>query len=605
MFVKEINIMGVKGISQRKDYNLSPVTAILGKNGTSKSSIIDAFRAAMFGYIKENILAKGCQDAAAQVTFDDGTIFKTVLSDKGTKHFVSGKAQTKKTASEWREKYTKIPVEVAEILSRPGQYALDMKPEEFSSLFGSSIQSKFSADTLITKTGLTAEEADYFRKLVTQQDIGFKELEDLYKTLSEKKRRLGSDIKDAKAQSSILISKTVGTPIPVLENKKATILEKMKNAQDQEAAMKKYQDELAAFLAAREKIEQLKVELQNKPADVPEGLLTKLIDQLKKAQEDSAATRELIAVLNGNVKTTRKILRDLDSNVCPISNMLVCTTNKKGVKNELELQLNQNENQLRIAEERLKSLDEDAGTISAQITDVRNKEVLAKAYAAKEQELNLLRQTLPSRPVPPANNSTESFDVLKAELENVTSAIQSEEAAERGRKIMEAVKDQQAELEIVERLRDVSAPKGKMYQVIMNAMTNDLTSVLNVLSTDLGAGLEYEFKFLDASGMTLYGKKTGMPEMIPVSDMSTGERFMSHLLLATLMNMIAGSNFIILDNIDCLDKENMNRVMKMVTSPKYMANFANIILSGVDHTDTVEAIQDFAANCNDVTVIFT
>ena len=108
MYATNLTVSGFKGINTPRHYSLSPVTCILGDNGTGKSSILEAFKAVLTGTVPDSALNVDSTDGIAEITFDNGTSLAVSLSDKGTSHLSCGKKITKKSAGDVREKISGI-----------------------------------------------------------------------------------------------------------------------------------------------------------------------------------------------------------------------------------------------------------------------------------------------------------------------------------------------------------------------------------------------------------------------------------------------------------------------------------------------------------------
>ena len=141
MYATHLSVSGFKGISTPRSYALSPVTCILGDNGTGKSSILDAFKSVLTGTVPESALNVDSTEGTAEITFDNSTSLAVSLSEKGSSHLSCGKKITKKSAGEVREKIMNTPVDIVDVLLDSKQGAFDVKPEEFSRLVSDEIRS--------------------------------------------------------------------------------------------------------------------------------------------------------------------------------------------------------------------------------------------------------------------------------------------------------------------------------------------------------------------------------------------------------------------------------------------------------------------------------
>ena len=599
--IKSMTLYGYKGQGPTPvDYSLNKYTFVLGANAAGKSTFINGLRTAVLGYVPENAVHAGSKDAVSLVRMDDGTEIKTVASaDAATVHYLNGKKCTKKDVATKRSGYLKLSPEIAEIFYREGQYCLDLKPEEFSKLIGSILPAMTTAD-MIRALGLTPEEETLFNSIYSESNVDFDDIAKVYKDLSERLRVLNRDIASAEQTASILCKGHTGRPLDLLKKKREGLLAQLKSFRDAEELQREYEAKNAAYVKHMTEIKELQEKLANKPASVTPGEIEQSIELLNRVNQKIKEESELIAVLKKNIETSQKILDELASSVCPISQKLVCTTDKSSVRADLEKTISDNTKMVEIHMGKLASAESVRKSTEEQIRELREKERKQQEYLRLEEHLKVLKANTPPIPSMPAAAATDSSAISK-ELDQLNEEIANAGNAEQSRQIMDAIKIKKSEQAVVENLRKMLAPKGEAYNIILDRVCGSLNKEMNATSNDLGNQREYEFRV--ENGMTLYGKKIGTQNMIPVRNMSTGERFLAHMTLTALINKIVGLNFVILDNLDCLDQENLERVLEFVTSAGYEKRFENVVLAGVNHEDTLTEINKLASARNDVQVI--
>lgn len=598
--IKEMTLLGYKGQSSRVDYTLDKYTFVMGANAAGKSTFIDGLRTAMLGIVPENAVHAGSKDAVSLVKMDDGTEIKTVASDDAaTVHYLNGKKFTKKDVAAKRSGYLNLPPEIAEIFYREGQYCLDLKPEEFSKLIGSILPAMTTAD-LTQALNLTPEEEALFKSIYSGTNVDFEDIAKIYKDLSEKLRVLNRDIASAEQTATILCKGNTGRPLDLLKKKREGLLTQLKTFRDAEELQREYEAKNAAYVKHMTEIKELQAKLANKPESVAPGEIENAIATLNRVNQKLKEEAELFAVLKTNIETSRKILDELASSVCPISQKLVCTTDKSSVRADLEKTIADNQRMIDIHKGRVLSAESVRKATEEQITSLREKERRQQEYLRLEETLAVLKANMPPVPCMPTAAATDSSAISK-ELDQLNEEIANAGNAEQSRRLMDSIKVKKTEQAVVEKLRKMLAPKGEAYNIILDRVCGSLNQEMNATAMDLGSQREYEFRVED--GMTLYGKKAGAQNMIPVRNMSTGERFLAHMTLTALINKIVGLNFVILDNLDCLDQENLQHVLDFVTSPAYEKRFENVVLAGVNHIDTLNAVNKIKAARNDVQVI--
>ncbi len=600
--IVHLTMQGFRGAKGPVDYDLSKNTVLVGNNASGKSTVLHAVRSAMLGTVPESCINTGMTDAVALVKLDDGTEIKTVASEKTTAHYLNGKKFAKKDVSESRGKVLHLSPEIAEILFRDGQYALDLEPEKFSKLIGSVLPKGATLDDLITGLKITPEEEKVLRGICAEKEIDFAVIAALFKTLSGQFTELNRDIDATNTKAEVMLGSSSGRPVELLKKRQNEIISSLKEIQDYEKAQKDYEEAKARFEKRLSEIKALKETLSAKPAAVPEGEIEVAYQSISQLNGKITEETKLIATMEQTVETCQKTLDALRSSVCPFSKELVCTTDKSSAIAMQEKVIRDNTSMINMRREKLTVLRTQLEQSEKRVQELRARERELMKFAQDEERLRQLCAERLEPPMPPEAKTVGSEEILREDLRKISDEISSASRVEEAAKLKERAKALESERAVVERLRKRLAPKGEAYNYILDRVCGLLNKQMNTIATELSSGREYEFR-LSETGMTLYGKKIGDPGMIPVKDMSTGERFIAHLLLNTLINSICGLPFIVLDNIDCLDAGNLEKVLTLITSPAYESKFANVILSGVNHTDTMTVINKFASARTDFKVL--
>ena len=613
----QLSVMGFSGIKDRKDYMLGQTTVILGKNGANKSSIISAFSAATFGYVPKSALNVNSSDAVAEIEFrgiDPATgdvvseKFKTVANEEKTSHYASAlgekKASAKKTVAEERKRITKMPPEKLELLTRGNQEVIDMAPEDMNDLFKGVITTTVDRENLISKLDLSPSQEEYFRTALPDK-VGLEQLDLANKAFVEKRRTLKKDVEVADREAAFIMDgkSLVKGDITFLQGKREEILKKISESTTGEKAKFEYEQKLEAYNRHVQKITELSSTLIERPEPVDEASISALRERLEGIRKAISTQNESLRILHLNNDAHRKNLENLATNHCPLSDKLICTTDKTPIRDSLEALIEQNCYQIKSIESTMEIQRETEKNCIAEINRLEDMKRKCEAFLLKEAELEALRKTIPEKPVPITSieSKFEPIEVLKGELARIDDAIKTAVNAEKASALLETVKDKKEEVAILEKLVPVTAQKGDAYNVILNALTSGINTEMNKIAEDLGVDIHFEF--VVDKGMNLMGKHPGDAKLISVKHMSTGERFIAQLLLLVLMNKIYDNQFIVMDNIDCLDDMNLNKVLKLVTSSAFRSRITGIILAGVNHADTGLTVDEYEKTTSDFKVI--
>lgn len=599
--IKSLKIRGLKGQKEEQNFDLKKYTFLTGDNASGKSTVLTGIRSAMLGIVPENSIHCESEDMVAQVVLSDGTQLRTVaFTDRPTKHFLNGKAETKKTVNEARQRICKMDPDTADILTRDGQYALDLKPEDFSHLIGEFI-TKVDTEKVLSALALSPEAEAEFRKMYADPKISFENIEGLYKKLSESLRDLNKSIAADEQSAAFLKGAGSSASEDDLRKQRDYLQGKLDALKAEGVQIKKLESIAEERKQKLEEIEKITEALKVRPETVPEGVLQRAYNFQNNAHALLSEEKMNEAVFARNIETSQNILDQLESSICPISKKLVCTTDKTSIRADLEASIEENKKMLAIHKTKIESLEVSIKEAAEAIAKYRKLEEDQRAYVALEEKLKLLKSTLP--PLLPAPRPVNPLDIaaLENQIDILNKDIANAENVKKAASLLAGVEEKNKKRETVQTLREAFAPKGAAYNVILKAVCGTLNNAVNKTAKELGVDREYEFHV--DNGMTMFGKKIGQPKMIPVKHSSMGERFIAHLLVLTMVNELNGAPFIIIDNLDCLDATNVQKVLHLVMSPAYESRFENIIFAGVNHKDFCEMVNSIAVTRTDVEVI--
>ena len=92
-------------------------------------------------------------------------------------------------------------------------------------------------------------------------------------------------------------------------------------------------------------------------------------------------------------------------------------------------------------------------------------------------------------------------------------------------------------------------------------------------------------------GLHVYCRpRAGMP-LVEFKNASSGEKACIMVSLVDMINAMTGNRILALDDIEKLDSEMLEAVLNLITQPAFSERYDNIILAGVEHKDTLDAIR--------------
>ena len=591
MYATNLTVSGFKGINTPRHYSLSPVTCILGDNGTGKSSILEAFKAVLTSTVPDSALNVDSTDGIAEITFDNGTSLAVSLSDKGTSHLSCGKKITKKSAGDVREKIMNTPVDIVDVLLDSKQGAFDIKPEEFSRLVSGIIKAKMDTAKLYDRMNLSQQEIDLLNDLYKDPEIDFAGIEALFKSIGDRLTQTNRQASAVRAQIGLLCSTPPSRPLQVLDSARKSALQEYASAKEAEALRKAYEQASERRRAYLTELQKLKTEVDSKrvPAPAP-GELENRQSMLENLLNKISAEKGDIAAFEKNAASFEQILTELESNVCPISKSLICTTDKTAIRGELETQAADNRGRADQHKQVLSALESQLASLKTAIAALREKESAYRSFVRLEEQYKAKAAGCPEVPQQPAACGLSLADCEK-KLNDINKEYADAESYEKGLQLKASAQSLLDEAVLLTGLKPKFAPKGEAYNLILTAMSGQLTDMVNNTAAEMWLSYTYEFRF--DGGLQLYGKRTSMTEFINVRDMSDGEKFIAQLLLLSVINEASGFGFVVIDNFDALDTQHLQKVMDLITNPGFLAKYSNILLAGVSHSDTRDLLATY------------
>ena len=591
MYATNLTVSGFKGINTPRHYSLSPVTCILGDNGTGKSSILEAFKAVLTGTVPDSALNVDSTDGIAEITFDNGTSLAVSLSDKGTSHLSCGKKITKKSAGDVREKIMNTPVDIVDVLLDSKQGAFNIKPEEFSRLVSGIIKAKMDTAKLYDRMNLSQQEIDLLNSLYRDPEIDFAGIEALFKSAGDRLTQTNRQAGAVRAQIGLLCSTPPSRPLQVLDSARKAVLQEYASAKEAEALRKAYEQASERRRAYLTELQKLKTEVDSKRVPTPApGELENRQSMLENLLNKISAEKGDIAAFEKNAASFEQILTELESNVCPISKSLICTTDKTAIRGELEAQTAENRARADQHKQILSALESQLASLKAAIAALREKEDAYRSFVRLEEQYKAKAAGCPEVPQQPAACGLSLADCEK-KLNDINKEYADAESYEKGLQLKASAQSLLDEAVLLTGLKPKFAPKGEAYNLILTAMSGQLTDMVNSTAAEMWLSYTYEFRF--DGGLQLYGKRTSMTEFINVRDMSDGEKFIAQLLLLSVINEASGFGYVVIDNFDALDTQHLQKVMDLITNPGFLAKYSNILLAGVSHSDTRDLLATY------------
>lgn len=577
------NIHGLTNIS----INPEKLNFITGPSGSGKSSIMEAIRYAISGKAGEDHIKTGSTEAVVLADIPRiGIIERRVTNEGKTKVRLNGKATTAKSIAEQFSAVYGFTLTDAGLLMSSDvlEHALGKDLAEYL-LNGGFIKNDMPFSRLLALNPLDPEIADELDKSMFSpetistttretRNVTLESIEDTYQQYRGSRPTLKKMYADEAAQSKyedIMPTKTAAalqTEITELQTKIAVERRKaqeypkaLKEAAALAESLKKAEANLAALSAAKPVTER-----ERKIANDNRMNATKALDEARLA----------IQAAQQDVKNLRRTLDLLATSKCPISNQLVCTTDKTTVRSEIEDAIQLKLDSIDMLEARLsdyqKNLDEARHTCD----DLVRQESEYTMRLTLVKQVESLRNMSIAVPEKPDSTVLAGLETALEQLRTEHNlAVQYERAMEHKRRA-DALAHR---LEIAETMVRELAPNGGVRRMVLSHSIGPMEDVCNESMKLVLPKYKLRFDVDDNFNIKL---ENAAGQAIAYDSLSNGEQLRVVFVIMLMLNQVNQVRILMLDNLNDLDINAFQDFLKMLESvdPSY---YDHIFLSGIDH----------------------
>ena len=591
MRIESIRIKNFKTITNLEYVAKETLAALCAPNGTGKTSFLEAIRFGLTGDTPDNCVNDNADETTVEIILDGGTSFsRTKSNTKPTKVKVNGKTTTAKNLETMIFDETGINKDALRLTTSQDVLAA-LKPDELGAFLMSYVPEEIDFDTLVkyipnaTPQALS-ELAAYFPTMPIK--FGLEAVEEAYRRIFEARSFANKDKANREAQINLA---ALEPPLRALADvlKEETDILRLEGAQ---AAAKAAQELYEATVLNRKKAEDNLATLQEqidaivavKPNDEEKN---NIISKKNEINTVISNANSMIAMINSNIEVFANTVENLNKPVCPISEKLVCTTDKSTVREELQELITANKEGLDIQNK----IIEDANT---QLAVLNRKELEwndnAKAYAQKATLVNryaIDKKNLPPVPVRPSViGTTCDFSVRKAELKEEKAYC---EAYEKNQKMLKESAVLKEKFETLNFLCKALEPKGDVMNGVSSSYLSVFEDVINKRADELGAG--YSVRFIIENGVNYTIKTPKSTVYHPYDDLSHGEQLIAVFLLLDMLNTLCGTKILLLDDVNHLDSDSFNVLFGLVCSSRLQDDYDHIFMCAAVNADIEKQIK--------------
>lgn len=585
--ITTISIRNFKGIEDLQ-LNAKKLNAIIGKCGSGKSSLLDAIRFALTGKAGKEVIRKGCREASVVLRFSDNSTIERIRRTSENISKCNGKSSTKRSLDEFLTARNMNPCWIESLCSVDWFAGLSSK--DLNNFFMTILPLRAKAETVVELVAqldkdLTEKKEKYLMEeiLKKQEIFSFNDLANGYNTAYTVRQEL------KRKYNEMLPRCTFNETVPA--KTREDIEKELNNISQVEVAEKEYSKRLKEYASSKKqhdlaikRLDEMKKELDTyssckKPK---EETKTQAEADRKLFQVHIKRTNEYIGTINSTLDLLKRTLDNLDKPICPISEKLICTTDKSQLKEELLSLIQKNENALASNKEFLAKCEDQVRKRDDIISNYQ-KEVYR--YEQKTTlENNILKFIVPEILPEPQKVEKAHLEAKKKELLDLLSILSRYEKVQQNKKELAKIKDKYDLAQFAVKVLD---SKIGIPALILQRTLRFFEKKCNEKASLLREG--FQIHFLSDNGITIQVSPGKGKPFVDMKEVSTGEFVCVAYILMTMIGEATKCHLFLIDNLDRLDTEYLNALLSLLEEDK---KIEQVFLGGVDHADVEQTLND-------------
>lgn len=420
--------------------------------------------------------------------------------------------------------------------------------------------------------------------------FGIDAITDAYNCFYAKRAATKRELETVKKKSSFEGNPPVES-MEAIDKAIAKITARQQERTDQNRRLVAYNQALKKRTEAIDSIHQIEIQIKECDVQKPDPAQRKELEKrIHDTETEVSKKKGTLNVILSNIQMFDKSLQNLDTTICPLSEKLICTTDKTAAKQEIMDLLAQNSKErdslaqeIHTAEESLTALREQIEAYDKQVDKYRSLQMLHDKY--KFMKANI--PELPEKPeILPSSDENEKQISSLREKRNIWIEFN---LAMKAQKDCETI---QKQLDGYEELVKALSPKHGILEKIIAFAFEPLLQHCNdrakVLKKDFELAVHVD------KGVHILCKTSKDSGFIDIKNISSGEQLLAIFIIADMLNALSGFKILILDDLDKLDRESLDSLLSLIMDDNILADYDHIFLATVDHPDAVQVFEKYS-----------
>lgn len=588
MELKRIVIENYRG----KNFDFEPdrVNLFFKENGFGKTSLCDAIRYGLTGLIPKDDV----RNTHVLIQFGNGLEAERSRA-KLTSCRIGGKKVTEAQLNDEIMAAAHNTLDEIKIVSSSEVFS-SLKPGDFLKLLLKYIPEQLDYETVMHYFTKPSEEiADecslIFPAMPEKFDID--QIQAAHEYFFAERRSLKAILQQKEGYLNGLYAEKPDRTLEAIEQDIANLAVQEKEAASLNKKMRDYHTAVQKLDFQKQKIKDLqqKIKDMGNVKEPDEGTLKELDKKRADAEKRKLQASSNLATVKNNIQLFDRTLAGLNTQKCPVSEKLLCTTDKTVVKEEMTELLDKNRKLQADLESEIKKQDELLAACAADKAryDVQRREydtLLKYQSDLKVYEENLV--VLPDKPE--AQLNPESIAEKKAALSREKKNC---EEYQKKTEVQKEVDELRRKTKVYDYIVEALGDQGEVKKAILSYYLSMFSDTCNICAQTFAPG--FEIRFEADNGVKTMVKTPKSKDFVSLDALSNGERIITTFMLMDMLNQLSGTKLLFIDNVEALDKENLLALKNLIENPDFQNRYDHIFVCGVNHASVEEVFSDMIA----------
>ena len=559
MKINTIKIKNFRGIPDM-EISLERISFFTGPCGAGKTSVLKAFNFALTGDVKKDDIREQSDRASATIVFEDQSSIQRICKlSAATQVKVNGKNSTAKAADEFLQAKLGTSTDIFQAMCKTDFFEV-LSQKEQTEFFLSILPTKISFEKLCEFIGennkkLTEEEKTTLKTAFANisDPFGLDEIDMAYKYFYQKRKEKKAFVENLKPRAVFDMSILPEESKENLQKSLEDVIRKETLAKEYQKNLNEYNRQVKMKADSDVRLKKLKEEYKKySSVEKPDPDYKEKQESEKKQFENAIHNcQTAISTIKGNLELLEKTLKSLNTNVCPISSRLICTSDRTPLKSEFEDQIQKSKDGIKKNTDFIKRCEKEV-QIRTERLDAYQKQQIS--YNNKKNLHDQIQNYVPITVMEKPEEVKAPDMMVKQEIQSKISKYTSFENAKKAKCELE---EEQKKLRILENLVLYLDSKTGVRGYILKKVVEPFTKMCNQKASKFH---NMELKISFDNGIEFYGKTENSNGFVPIHRLSSGEHVFATYLLCTLIHQITKASYLVIDNMDKLDAKEANEV---------------------------------------------